>query len=209
MLFTRRAVVAGAALASAGAAAAAGLKTTSLQTIGPFYPLVRPADQDWDMTRLTGASGPPKGKAINIVGRVRARDGTPVGGARLDIWQANAAGRYAHGGDTNPAPLDPNFQGSARIAVARDGTFRIRTIKPAPYPTESGRLRTPHIHFDVSGNAQRIVTQMYFDDETLNATDFVRETALDPGSLTAVRAADLSDDPGTPVYRWDIVLAAG
>ena len=89
-------------------------------------------------------------------------------GSRLDLWQANRVGRYDHPGDhANPAALDPNFQGFARLVTDRDGQFKFRTIKPSAYDTPIG-MRTPHIHFDIHGRSERLVTQMYFPGEALN-----------------------------------------
>jgi protocatechuate 3,4-dioxygenase beta subunit len=87
------------------------------------------------------------------------------------VWQANAAGRYLNPVDKNPAPLDANFLGVASFGVAADGRYRLRTVKPGAYPEPSGTLRTPHIHFDVTNFDCRLITQMYFPGEALNAKD--------------------------------------
>jgi protocatechuate 3,4-dioxygenase beta subunit len=90
------------------------------------------------------------------MGRVLDPKGTPVKGARIEIWQANAAGRYAHVADTSPAPLDPNFEGFAVVQTDSEGRYRFKTIKPAAYPIGAGGpMRPPHIHFDVLGKYSR------------------------------------------------------
>src|SRR6187200_643876 len=107
MLVTRRHLVVGAAaVASFSAAKAQKLVATSAQELGPFYPIVRPADHDADLTRIKGRSGVAMGQPINVLGRIVDLHGNPIGSAQIDIWQCNAAGRYAHPGDTaNPAAL--------------------------------------------------------------------------------------------------------
>lgn len=193
--------------AAGGARAAEKLAHTLNQTIGPFYPVDRPLDQNFDMTVVRGRRGRAKGQVINVVGRVLDPDGRPVPGARLDVWQANAAGRYAHPGDENPAPLDPDFQGSARIVADQNGRYRFRTIRPGEYPG-----RVPHIHADVSGRAQRVITQMYFPDVAGNDADSVlsRTPAGPFRERLVARAIDpLAADPGVPTFQWDVVLATG
>jgi protocatechuate 3,4-dioxygenase beta subunit len=136
--------------------------------------------------------------------------GTPVAGAVLEVWQANAVGRYAHIGDKNPAPLDPNFQGYARIVTDAEGRYSIKTIKPGAYPTPSGWMRAPHIHFDITGKVTRLVTAMYFEGEPLNDQDRILKTSFNPKSqMTQVDRADASSEPGTLKANWDIVLITG
>jgi protocatechuate 3,4-dioxygenase beta subunit len=133
--------------------------------------------------------------------------GRPVPGARLEIWQANAAGRYSHPSDTNSAPLDPNFQGYALLATDAGGGYRFVTVKPGGYPGGHRGMRTPHIHFDVSGQVDRLIAQMYFPDEPLNATDALLRAPLSPEAAIA-RAAGRGES-GVQRYRWDIVLRTG
>ena len=97
--------------------------------------------------------------------------GAPVAGARVEIWQANAHGRYSHPYDSNPAPLDPNFEGYAVQMTDSEGRYRFKTIKPGAYPVTEDWSRPPHIHFDVSGRVGRMVSQMYFENEPLNEVD--------------------------------------
>jgi protocatechuate 3,4-dioxygenase beta subunit len=212
MLIARRQLIGGGAafVGVSAAAAAQPLVATSDQMLGPFYPVVRPADEDADLTRIRGRSQPAKGNPINVLGRVLDVKGNPVRNARLEIWQANAVGRYAHPGDSaNPAPVDPNFQGFATIHTDRDGGFRFRTIKPGAYPIGGGMMRTPHIHVDVTGRNERLTTQMYFPGEPLNEKDVVLLTASSKDSVISRLADPLSGDPNTPAFAWDIVLAVG
>lgn len=210
MLVTRRHFAIGAAaVASASAAKSPALIATSSQDLGPFYPIVRPADHDADLTRIKGRSGTAMGQPINVIGRIVDLHGNPVRGASLDIWQCNAAGRYAHPGDTaNPAALDPNFQGFARLASDRDGRFKFRSVKPKDYDTPIGR-RTPHIHFQIDGHSERLVTQMYFPGEPLNDIDFLLKNASPKESVIAEAIDRLSGDPQALAFRWTVVLGLG
>ena len=199
----------GAMVGMASSAGAQKLVPTSGQDLGPFYPVVRPKDEDADLTRVRGAKGVAKGEPINVIGRVVDLRGQPVRGVRLDLWQANAVGRYDHPGDhANPAALDPNFQGFARLLTDRDGQFKFRTIRPSAYNTPIG-MRTPHIHFDVHGRAERLVTQMYFPGEALNASDPLLRLADQRESVIAETAARLSGDPAAAAFSWTLVLAYG
>ena len=210
MLVTRRHLMVGAAaVASVSAAKAQKLAVTSAQDLGPFYPILRPADHDADLTRLRGRAGTATGQPINVIGSVVDLQGKPVRNAQVELWQCNAAGRYDHPGDrANPAALDPNFQGFARLATDRDGYFKFRSVKPRDYDTPIGR-RTPHIHFSIDGRAERLVTQMYFPGEPLNDVDFLLKNA-DPKQSVIAEAVDrLSSDPQAQAFRWTVVLAQG
>lgn len=210
MLVTRRGLFAGAAaVAGVSAAQAQKLIPTSSQDLGPFYPIVRPADHDADLTRLKGRSGTATGQPINVIGRVVDLRGNPISGATVDLWQANAVGRYDHPGDgANPAALDPNFQGFARLATDRDGQFKFRSIKPKDYNTPIG-VRTPHIHFAIDGHRERLVTQMYFPGEALNERDALLRGASSRDSVIAEAIERLSGDPQALAYRWTVVLGVG
>ena len=128
----------GALIGFAASAGAQKLVPTSGQDLGPFYPTIRPKDEDADLTRLRGAKGIARGEPINVIGRVVDLRGRPVRGVRLELWQANSVGRYDHPGDhANPAALDPNFQGSpaCRATATATSSFerssRARTILPS------------------------------------------------------------------------------
>jgi protocatechuate 3,4-dioxygenase beta subunit len=201
-----RRTFAGSALATAsllaaerGQAAPAAEPTPS-QTMGPFYPVKRLSEADADLTWLKGHENRAKGTVIEVTGRVLDRYGNPVRGAKLELWQCNAAGRYAHANDIATAPLDPDFQGFAALATGRQGEWRITTIKPAGYESPIGH-RTPHIHFDVQGRTHRLITQMYFaDDAATNAKDALYKEMGGDAARTVARA------DGVARYNWDIVL---
>src|SRR6476661_7709902 len=130
-----------AALASAGLFVAGSalaqprqeLAPTAESPMGPFYPLHPLAENDADLTRLAGHRNRARGTVIELSGRIRDVRGNPIAGARMELWQANAAGRYMHELDPAIAPLDPNFQSYARLTTGADGTYRFTTIKPGGY----------------------------------------------------------------------------
>lgn len=158
---------------------------------------------------MRGAKGVARGDPINVIGRVVDLRGNPIRGARVELWQANAVGRYDHPGDrANPAALDPDFQGFARLLTDRGGNFKFRSIKPSAYNSPIG-MRTPHIHFDIRGKSERLVTQMYFPGEPLNERDLLLRTATPRESVIAEAIPRLSGDPGALAFRWTIVLAQG
>lgn len=180
-------------------------RSTPSQQLGPFYPTVRSLDQDADLTRLEGSGGLASGEIIDIFGTVMDQDGKPLPGAKLDLWQANAVGRYMHPGDQRTdLPIDPHFQGSAVLVTDSEGRYRFRTIKPGIYQFgENPRPR--HIHFDISSRQARLVTQMYFPGEKENALEKIAEDSL----LVARRATPVGDDPKVAAFRWDIKLPYG
>jgi protocatechuate 3,4-dioxygenase beta subunit len=152
------------------AAAEAALERTPDQILGPFYPL-KELPQLSDLTRVPGRSGRAEGLVLNVMGRVLNRASEPVRNAKVEVWQANTHGRYTHPSDPNPAPLDPNFDGSAVLITDPEGRYRFKTIKPAAYPAGPNRMRPAHIHFQVSGRQDKIVTQMYFEGDPYNKDD--------------------------------------
>ena len=184
------------------------LKPTGQETLGPFYPVRAPQSHDTDLTHYPGRNQRARGQLIEISGRVLDTGGRPLSGAAMTVWQANAAGRYSNPVDKNPAPLDPNFLGVASFDVAADGRYRLRTVKPGPYPEPSGTIRTPHIHFDVTHGDYRLVTQMYFPGEPLNAKDLLLSTLpsrhRDPAAAICRPAP--AHEPGLMAFEWDIVL---
>jgi protocatechuate 3,4-dioxygenase beta subunit len=179
---------------------------TPRQTTGPFYPRELPLDRDNDLVKVAGAPAPAKGQIAHVAGRVLDIDGRAVPGARIEIWQCNAFGRYHHPRDTRDAPLDPGFQGYGETVSAADGGYRFRTIRPVPYPG-----RTPHIHFAITAPGdRRLVTQMYVAGEPLNARDMLLNSIGDPAARAAVIVA-LAPAPdieaGALAGTFDIVLA--
>ncbi|MFM9972202.1 MAG: intradiol ring-cleavage dioxygenase [Burkholderiales bacterium] len=153
-------------IALASAAVAGGMPLMALaqaylptprQTEGPFYPVKLPADHDSDLVNVKGANGMAKGEVTHLSGRILDAQGRPLQGVRVEIWQADANGRYHHPGDRSGADADPNFQGFGHFVTGADGSYAFRTIKPVPYPG-----RAPHIHFKLRGaNFPEFVTQLY------------------------------------------------
>ena len=196
----------GSLLLATRAGAAVKLPVTQPLTMGPYYPLSKPEDRDTDLTHVRGHSKRAIGPVIEVSGRILDRRGDPVPHARVEIWQANAAGRYFHPSDPNSAPLDPDFQGYAAFRAGADGTYRYVTIKPGPYPGPRG-IRTRHIHLDVDGRYDRLVTQMFFPGEPLNAADVVMRD-LDTPAVCIARDAGRSA-ANVERFVWDIVLHSG
>ncbi|MDP6352403.1 MAG: protocatechuate 3,4-dioxygenase [Alphaproteobacteria bacterium] len=174
---SRRRLIAGAGAlgtmlaAGRGARAACGL--TPRQGEGPFFPVEIPAEHDGDLTIVGNGRGRAQGGYIEISGQILNPGCQPVPGVVMEIWQANSQGRYDHPGDAgNPRPLDPDFQGYARLALTGDGRYRYRTVKPGSYPVFDGWVRPPHIHIKVHTPAGlALTTQMYFPGESLNERD--------------------------------------
>jgi protocatechuate 3,4-dioxygenase beta subunit len=170
----------------------------------------KPLDQDADLTSIAGRSGQAAGQVIEVMGRVINRRGEAVAGARIEIWQANTHGRYTHPSDRHTAPLDPNFEGYALLTTDSEGRYRFRSIKPGAYPEDSGAMRAPHIHFDVRGHSNRLVTQMYFAGERLNDTDrFIQTAAANRSRLIVSFERSASSAQDALVGSWDIVLDEG
>ncbi|GAA1804668.1 protocatechuate 3,4-dioxygenase subunit beta [Nesterenkonia flava] len=159
-------------------------------------------------------SGEPVGERIIVTGRLLDGDGRPVRNQLVEIWQANAAGRYIHKGDQHPAPLDPNFTGVGRTLTNEQGEYVFTTIKPAPYPWKNhhNAWRPAHIHFSVFGTefTQRLVTQMYFPGDPLFALDPIYQSIVDQRArdqLVAQYDHSVSEHEWATGYRWDIVLS--
>ena len=212
---SRRGVLAGLATGAAaltvGRLARAACQTTGYQIDGPFYPMVLPAEQDADLTTIAGGSGMAGGEVIEVVGQVRDLTCRPVPGCVVEIWQANAHGRYADPrDDARGRPLDPNFQGYARIATGTDGSYRFRTIKPGSYVAIGDWVRPPHIHFKIHAPFNpTLTTQMYFAGDPLNEKDLLQaELTAEQRAMLQVAFDDKRAD-GTPVGRFDLVLAEG
>ncbi len=145
---------------------------------GPLFGSDRVADSDGDLTRQH--DGEPLGQRIVVHGRVLDGDGRPVPHTLVEIWQANAAGRYRHAMDNWPAPIDPNFSGGGRVVTRADGTYEFTTIQPGAYPwgNHPNAWRPAHIHFSLFGRAftQRLVTQMYFPGDPLLPYDAIYQS---------------------------------
>ncbi len=187
------------------------IRRTPAQILGPFYPVVKPLDQDADLTMIAGKPGRAAGQVIDVMGRIINRHRKPVSGAKVEIWQANTHGRYTHPSDRNTAPLDPNFEGFAVLTTDDEGRYRFRTIKPGAYPEDSGVMRAPHIHFDITGRTNRLVTQMYFAGEPLNDADRFLHTALANRNRLIVPFGPSPEqkDAAPLTGVWDIVLDEG
>ncbi len=170
---------------------------------------LRPTDAD-----LTAhGTAEPIGERIVVHGRVAEATGRPVAGALIELWQANAAGRYAHSGDQHAAPLDPNFVGQGRVLSDAEGRYRFVTVKPGAYPwrNHENAWRPAHIHFSVFGRAftQRLVTQLYFPGDPLHALDPILGSIRDPAARDRLVAA-YDHEATVPQwalgYRFDLVL---
>jgi protocatechuate 3,4-dioxygenase alpha subunit len=170
------------------------------QTVGPFFALGLDRPEWADMTRSN-----PQGQRIVIEGEVRDGDGAPIPDALIELWQANAAGRYDHVEDTGTdKKLDPNFHGYGRVATDSRGRFKITTIKPGPVPGRGNALQAPHINvaFFARGLLRQLHTRIYFADETANASDPLLSSIEDQG----VRKTLLARPDGAGVYRFDFIL---
>src|SRR5437667_4725776 len=127
--------------------------------------------QQTHLSMIKGGTARAQGQLLYLMGQVLDIKGRPIKGVKVEIWQTNAAGRYNHPSDPNPASLDRNFHGYGVTLTDADGRYRFKTIKPGAYPVTQGWDRPPHIHFELTGRADRHVTQMWFPDEPLNAQD--------------------------------------
>jgi protocatechuate 3,4-dioxygenase beta subunit len=158
-------------------------------------------------------SGEPLGERIIVTGFVLDGDGRPVRNQLVEVWQANAGGRYVHKRDRHPAPLDPNFTGAGRTLTGDDGSYRFVSIKPGPYPWKNHRnaWRPAHIHFSLFGTqfVQRLVTQMYFPGDPLFPLDPILQSISDQSArdrLVATYDHDVTEPEWATGYRWNIVL---
>ncbi|MGA8144941.1 MAG: protocatechuate 3,4-dioxygenase subunit alpha [Candidatus Acidiferrales bacterium] len=175
------------------------LQRTTSQTVGPFFRI----GCSW-LNRDGLADPGVSGHRVTIEGRVLDGDGTPVPDALLEIWQANSHGKYAHPDDNQDKPVESGFQGFGRIPTDDDGKFRFATIKPGPVPGPDGKTQAPHLAISVfaRGLLRRLVTRIYFPDETGNAADFVLNL-VEPerrGTLVARNSTTAG------VLEWNVVL---
>jgi protocatechuate 3,4-dioxygenase beta subunit len=138
---------------------------------------------DGDLSRAVAGGPRAMGQFIRVAGRVTDEDGSPIAGAVIELWQANAAGKYVHELDRHEAPIDPNFTGLGRLVTGEEGEYKFFSIKPGAYPVMESDWwwRPPHIHFSILGPSwmNRYVTQIFFPGEPLNETDLLLNGVLD------------------------------
>jgi len=164
-------------------------KITPAQTEGPFYPIKDQPDEDSDLTFVRGNTKSALGQVIYVMGEVTDQDCAPVPNALVEIWQACASGRYNHPNDTNPQPLDPNFQYWGKAVTDSQGIYKFKTIIPGAYPADVDWIRPPHIHFKAHKlGYHELTTQMYFAGNEYNDKDKIL-MALPPASRSQVVVA--------------------
>jgi protocatechuate 3,4-dioxygenase, alpha subunit len=174
---------------------------TASQTVGPFFSFALDHPAWADLTD----GGKAEGEAIRIEGRVTDGDGAPVPDAILEIWQANAAGKYAHPEDRQQKELDRHFRGFGRCATKEDGTFAFATIRPGPVSGRGNALQAPHITFCIfaRGLLRHLYTRLYFEDRAaLNDADPLLASIDDP----ALRRTLIARETAPATYRFDIRL---
>lgn len=203
-LIGRRHLAALPLLLSAGSAAAQRAGVTPPQMLGPFYPTDWSGDTDWDLVRVTGEAAQAQGTVTHLRGRLLAADGTPLAGARVEIWQCDARGIYRHPRDRE-AQRDMGFQGRGRVTTGPDGRFAFRTVRPVVYPG-----RTPHIHVLAAAPGRpALVTQLYVADEPGNRRDRLFNSLSPAGQemllLRPVPAERI--EAGALLAERDIILA--
>ncbi len=181
----------------------------SLRPVWPHLP-----EGEADLTTNGRVNGDPIGERILVEGRLTDEAGRPVPGALIEIWQANAAGRYIHREERHPAPLDPNFTGAGRAISGPDGQYRFVTIKPGSYPWGNHRnaWRPAHIHFAIfgAGIAQRLITQMYFPGDPTLPYDPIFNSTPDAAARNRLISRFSMEDTipnWAHCYRFDITLA--
>ena len=189
------------------------LDNTISEITGPVFGHDMIGEVDNDLIRNYAKDGDPIGQRIIVHGRVLDETGRGVPGALIEVWQANAGGRYRHKNETYLAPLDPNFGGCGRTITDDDGYYRFRTVKPGPYPWPNGvnDWRPAHIHFSVFGHgfAQRLITQMYFEGDPLIWICPIVTTIPDKKAVEQLIAPlDMANTipMDARAYKFDIVL---
>ncbi|MGQ0732477.1 MAG: protocatechuate 3,4-dioxygenase subunit beta [Acidobacteriota bacterium] len=177
----------------------------------PVFARIPIGEADHDLTRQHAEA--PLGQRIIVAGRVVDEHDRPVRDVLLEIWQANAAGRYRHAHDDHPAPLDPNFTGAGRTRTDRDGRYRFTTVRPGAYPwrNHDNAWRPAHIHFSVFGSSfrTRLVTQMYFPDDPLMPHDPILQSIPDARArqrLVSRLDLSLTEPQWALGYVFDIVV---
>jgi len=167
---------------------------------------------DNDLTRNAAKNGEPLGERIIVTGRVLDEGGRPVRNTLVEVWQANAAGRYVHKADQHDAPLDPNFLGAGRCLTDDEGRYRFMTIKPGAYPwgNHPNAWRPQHIHFSLFGEyfGSRLVTQMYFPGDPLLDLDPIYQGIPEQARkrLVSSFSIDTTQENYALGYEFDIVL---
>ncbi len=186
---------------------------TLSELTGPGSIISAITPEDADLTRNAGTDGEAIGQRIIVTGRVLDNQGKAVPNTLLEIWQANASGRYLHKRDQWPGPLDPNFLGMGRCLTNADGVYRFQTIRPGAYPWKNhhNAWRPAHIHFSVFGPSMlsRLVTQMYFPDDSLHSLDpILNGVPTEAARQRLVAAYDhaLTEPEWALGYSWDIVV---
>jgi protocatechuate 3,4-dioxygenase, beta subunit len=186
---------------------------TPSQTEGPFYPQSFADCTDSDLTIIGQNHVSAQGQSVWIEGTLSDSKGKVISGAIIDVWQACASGRYNHPSETNPAPLDKQFQFAARLHTDSEGSYRFKTIIPGVYPATDQWQRPPHIHFRVEVEGVHLLTtQMYFKDHPLNARDEILQDTLKELGTQAydLLMVDFSKDhhaDGCAIGRFDIILS--
>lgn len=189
------------------------LPQTLSETTGPVFTAGDLGPLDADLLSNHAHGGAPIGERIIVHGRVADENGRGVAGALVEIWQANAGGRYRHVSDGYLAPLDPNFGGCGRVLTDADGHYAFRTVRPGPYPwpNSTDSWRPAHIHFSLFGTAfcQRLITQMYFEGDPLIPLCPIANAMPDKEAVDRL-VAPLDLPASKPfdalAYRFDIVL---
>lgn len=202
------AAAATALIGSAAKTASAGVTAPVVE--GPFYPIHEQSERDADLTRFNEGAVRAEGELVVVEGQVLDDEDNPIAGALVDVWQANAYGRYHHERDPNPAPRDPNFQGWAQIIADDQGRYRFLTVKPGAYDVGDGWVRPPHIHFKVARRGHHdLTTQMFFEGEPLNDVDHLFLAVPEEGREGVVAKAGKTktmDGEEALHCRFDIVL---
>lgn len=187
------------------------LTLSELTGPGPVISAVTP--EDADLTRNAGTGGEAIGQRIIVTGRMLDERGDPIPRTLLEVWQANASGRYLHKRDQWPGPLDPNFLGMGRCLTDENGVYRFLTVRPGAYPWKNhlNAWRPAHIHFSVFGPSMlsRLVTQMYFPDDPLHAIDPIMQSVSSAESRARMIAAydhNLTEPEWALGYSWNIVV---
>lgn len=185
---------------------------TLSEMTGPGPAISAISGADTDLTTNMGAGSGAIGERIIVTGRVLDEHGNPVPNTLLEIWQANAAGRYRHRADQHHAPLDPNFLGFGRALTNEHGQYRFTTVRPGAYPWENhpNAWRPAHIHFSLFGPSlmSRLITQMYFPGDPLHERDpiFNSVPTVAQSRLIAQYAHDVTEEKWALGFRFDIIL---